>query len=118
VGDVAAIMAKMVKDDRADGRIVELFGFVFNMLIFRPKEYYYKDLVQLFLDVSGNAAEARPVPKAVYKYFKFLIINRIIAGLFEKLKVFPIITSDEVERVNFSNLKDSFLLMMSYQRMH
>jgi hypothetical protein len=29
VGDVAAILAMMVKDDKGMGRVVELYGFVF-----------------------------------------------------------------------------------------
>jgi uncharacterized protein YbjT (DUF2867 family) len=29
VGDVAAIMAKLVRDDKAVGQIVELYGYIF-----------------------------------------------------------------------------------------
>ena len=42
-------------------------GF-FSILNIRPKEYYYKDLVQLWLDVSGNGADVLKMPKVVYKY--------------------------------------------------
>jgi hypothetical protein len=42
---------------------------LFFYLKIRPKEYYYKDLAQLWLDVSGNGADVVKMPKAAYKYF-------------------------------------------------
>lgn len=40
------------------------FSFCLN---FRPREYHYKDLVRLFLEISGSGVDSRPMPKAIYK---------------------------------------------------
>ena len=62
----------MLKDDQAMGKIVELYGLVlqfkkpFNSYN-RPREYHFKRLAQLWLDVTQREISTVPLPKAIFK---------------------------------------------------
>lgn len=60
VGDVAAVMASMAREDKGAGQVVELVG---------PREYTYASLVEMFQDASMHQHHSIPVPKALLKYF-------------------------------------------------
>ncbi|KND03726.1 uncharacterized protein SPPG_01186 [Spizellomyces punctatus DAOM BR117] len=81
VGDVAHVLAKLEKDDRAVGKVVELYG---------PKEYYYASLVEFFLDVTRRDLAAVYVPK---------FFAKTAAAILDKGMATPIIAPDEVERL-------------------
>ncbi|KAI8818134.1 uncharacterized protein EV422DRAFT_538840 [Fimicolochytrium jonesii] len=81
VGDVAHVLAKLQYDDRAVGKIVELYG---------PKEYHYAALVEFFLDITRREKSAIPVPK---------VIAKAIAAASNAVMAFPVISPDEVERL-------------------
>ena len=81
VGDVAQVLASLMKDDRGVGKVIELAG---------PKEYYFKNLVEMWNDLSKRNVDAIPVPKSVFK---------LGASLLDRVTVSPIISPDEVERV-------------------
>ncbi|KAJ3158380.1 hypothetical protein HDU86_002846 [Geranomyces michiganensis] len=81
VGDVAHILAKLENDDRAVGRIVELYG---------PKEYFYANLVEFFLDVTRRQQLAVHLPK---------FVGKAMAATINLAMPTPIISPDEVERL-------------------
>ncbi|KAJ3315518.1 39kDa subunit of ndufa9, NADH:ubiquinone oxidoreductase [Blyttiomyces sp. JEL0837] len=80
VGDVSAAIAATLRDDRAVGKIVELYG---------PHAYRYEDIVQYFLQVTHQNPTVWHSPKFVYK----LIATAMNSSMFN-----PIITPDEAER--------------------
>ncbi|KAJ3146396.1 hypothetical protein HDU89_006262 [Geranomyces variabilis] len=81
VGDVAHILAKLENDERAVGKIVELYG---------PKEYFYGNLVEFFLDVTRREQLAVHLPK---------FVGKTIAATINLAMPTPIISPDEVERL-------------------
>ncbi|TPX68591.1 hypothetical protein SpCBS45565_g03027 [Spizellomyces sp. 'palustris'] len=81
VGDVAHVLAKLEKDDRTVGKVVELYG---------PKEYYYASLVEFFLDVTRRDLAGIYVPK---------FFAKTVAAILDKGMATPIIAPDEVERL-------------------
>ncbi|KAI9090839.1 hypothetical protein DFS34DRAFT_643800 [Phlyctochytrium arcticum] len=81
VGDIAHVLAALQKDDRAVGKIVELYG---------PREYHYGALVRFFLDVTYRQQAPYPLPKALAKLF---------ATILDKGMATPLISPDEVERL-------------------
>lgn len=84
VGDVAAILSTLQKDDRGMGKVIELYG---------PREYYFGRLVQLFLEMTKRNINVFPVPKVLYK---------LLAGVYDRVTALPMITPDEVERVSYT----------------
>ena len=58
VGDVAAVMGMMLKDDYTVGKVVELVG---------PRQYQHKALVDLFQDVTLRQKKVLNLPKAIAK---------------------------------------------------
>lgn len=73
----------MLRNDDALGMNVELYG---------PKEYAYKQMVRLFLDIAMRQERIISVDKR---------IARVLAAVWSAPLAFPIITPDEVERVMF-----------------
>jgi NADH dehydrogenase (ubiquinone) 1 alpha subcomplex subunit 9 len=82
VGDVAAILSALQKDERGMGKVIELYG---------PKEYYFGKLVKLFLEMTKRNINVLPAPKVLYK---------LVAGVYDRITALPMITPDEVERVS------------------
>jgi NADH dehydrogenase (ubiquinone) 1 alpha subcomplex subunit 9 len=59
VGDVAAILSSLLKNDNTQGKqLIELYG---------PKEYYYHRLIQLFLDTTKRDVSLVHLPKPIFK---------------------------------------------------
>ncbi|KAI9013222.1 hypothetical protein BC832DRAFT_590177 [Gaertneriomyces semiglobifer] len=82
VGDVAHVLGLLQKDERALGKIVELYG---------PKEYYYRSIVEFFLDVTRRDKSALYLPKPIAK---------MAAAILDQVTAVPVIpTADEVERL-------------------
>ncbi|KAI8923553.1 hypothetical protein BC831DRAFT_403614 [Entophlyctis helioformis] len=86
VGDVAAVLAKMMKDDQAVGKVVELYG---------PREYHYRLLVDMFQEIILREKNVVSVPKPIAK---------LIAAIWDRILVYPIISPDEIEREFISDV--------------
>eukprot|EP00842_Homolaphlyctis_polyrhiza_P004520 jgi/Hompol1/5069/HPOL_004151-RA len=86
VGDVAAVLAKMIRDDSSVGRVVELYG---------PREYYYRSLVEMFQNVVMRENRIAYLPRPVAK---------LIANIWDRVLVYPIISPDEIERQCISDV--------------
>ncbi|KAJ1543069.1 39kDa subunit of ndufa9, NADH:ubiquinone oxidoreductase [Nowakowskiella sp. JEL0078] len=85
VGDVAAFLANQVADHKAVGKLVELYG---------ANEYYYASLVELFCDITKRHSRGIYLPKTVAK---------LLASSMASVQAFPLISSDEVERLAISD---------------
>jgi NADH dehydrogenase (ubiquinone) 1 alpha subcomplex subunit 9 len=81
VGDVAKVLEHLIRDEEANGRVVELFG---------PREYYYENLVKLWLDTTRRSVTVTYPPKFLLR-FMASALNRVVA--------LPMITPDEIDRV-------------------
>ncbi|KAJ3027507.1 UNVERIFIED_CONTAM: hypothetical protein HDU68_003695 [Siphonaria sp. JEL0065] len=94
VGDVAAVIAKTLKDDRAAGKIVELYG---------PRAYKQQQLVDFFLDVTKR-------DPLVWHPSKF--VAKRLADALNLFMPFVQISRDEVERAYLSEIptKDNSIL--------
>ncbi len=58
VADVAAVLENLVRDDSANGKIIELVG---------PNAYTYASLVELFQDATMRQHHGVPIPKVLLK---------------------------------------------------
>ena len=81
VGDVAEVLSRLATNADVGGRVIELYG---------PREYYYRSLVDMFQGIILREKNTLPIPRRIAK---------IIATVWDKLLVYPIISPDEVERL-------------------
>lgn len=58
VGDVAAVLAQMAKEDATVGKDVELYG---------PNTYHYHKLIELFQDAAMRQNHTFSIPKILLK---------------------------------------------------
>ncbi|KAJ3386227.1 hypothetical protein HDU84_001744 [Entophlyctis sp. JEL0112] len=95
VGDVAKVISKMVEDDSAIGKTVELYG---------PYKYKQQRLVDLFLDVSKRDA---------FVWYPSKFVAKRIADALNMVLPFVQISRDEIERAYIDEVpskKDSGVL--------
>ncbi|KAI9342904.1 hypothetical protein BDR26DRAFT_858965 [Obelidium mucronatum] len=94
VGDVAAVIAKITKDDTAAGKIVELYG---------PHAYKQQQLIEFFLDVTKR-------DPLVWYPNKF--VAKRLADALNLIMPFVQISRDEVERAYIDEIpsKDESVL--------
>ncbi|KAJ3286248.1 hypothetical protein HK104_009126 [Borealophlyctis nickersoniae] len=86
VGDVAEVLARLMKDEKLVGKTVELYG---------PSEYYYKYIMELFLDVTRRRTPTVWVPKSLMKFSSAVMTKFMAQPLFA--------TPDEIERLYVSD---------------
>nr|KAJ3418858.1 hypothetical protein HK105_007746 [Polyrhizophydium stewartii] len=85
VGDVAMALAKMLRDDAAVGKVVELYG---------PREYHYRSLVDMFQSIVLREKNIAYLP---------LPIAKLIASVWERILVTPVVSADEFQRLAISD---------------
>ncbi|KAJ3254512.1 hypothetical protein HK103_007148 [Boothiomyces macroporosus] len=85
VGDVAAVLAQMAKEDATVGKDVELYG---------PNTYHYHKLIELFQDAAMRQNHTVSIPK---------ILLKPLASIWSSVLAFPILHPDEVERLCISD---------------
>ncbi|KAJ3057303.1 39kDa subunit of ndufa9, NADH:ubiquinone oxidoreductase [Rhizophlyctis rosea] len=81
VGDVAHVLGRVMKDENMAGKTLELAG---------PREYYWRHILQFFLDVTGRTPTVFRLPRALGKFF---------ATMFNYLVAAPVMTAQDVERL-------------------